>query len=148
MEAVSTVLKKTRDQQTLNATLLESSVERPRVSWYFVLVPLALVLVWSVSMFLAERNLRIQKESQLVERYAELKSKDHRITLLVEENVALEKTLKTKIDNLEFTLQQLNDSFDMLLQKTTSLESDIQSKDARISELSQRLQSLESHPRR
>jgi uncharacterized protein HemX len=136
-----------RNIHPVSASIIEPMYEKrvptpARRPWGIVIGVLAFLTVLTV--FFIERDRRIVAENQLLEMGTESAEKDARIANLVQENVELENRLKAKIEELEFTLKELNNSFDEILEQKKAIETDSFLKDRRLAELDARIQELEA----
>ena len=136
MSIMNEALKATQRRESVTASIIEPMNETVRakrpLSHIFMAISFAMIAV----LFLVERDRRLQRESELSIRDAQVES-------LTQQNQELEVSLKSRIELLELTLSELNQSFDVLLQQKKTLEADSLTKDDRLAELSSRVLELE-----
>lgn len=112
--------------------------------FFSVIAVLLVAMLTSLYMFLSERHLRLAKDAELNQKIVQLNEKDTKIMTLIQENMRVQEEYKGKIEELEFTLRALNDSFDILLNQKKSIDADSASKDENILDLSKKVDWLES----
>ena len=150
MSAIHETIKKVEKDKTsaIISEILEqrpgSYVEIQSQKPPYLLIAMILALGVALFLFISERDLRLQREAVLVTKINELDEKQMKISALVQENSEITQSFKNKVDDLEFTLKQLNDSFDMLMKERETLKAESFEKDQKLAELSAQVQALAS----
>ncbi len=148
MSAIQETIKKAEKEKTsaIISELLEqrpgSYVEIQSQKPPYLLIAMILALGVALFLFISERDLRLQREAVLATKIAELDDKQMRISALVQENTEITQSFKSKVEELEFTLKQMNDSFDMLMKERATLKIQSDEKDKKLTDLSAQVEAL------
>ncbi|MBI2095746.1 MAG: hypothetical protein HYT89_06225 [Candidatus Omnitrophica bacterium] len=148
MSVVSENLKEAerRRQISLHPSAAETPVRAETPShrkFVFLVILLSLGFAASVFMMLSERRLRLERETELSDKTAELAEKESRIASLVDELASVQQSAKSRISELEFTLGQLSGGFDAIAADNKSLQQKNASLEATNAGLSEQVDTLE-----